>query len=84
MDLLDGLNVLLDGVDIPLFLNSLDIFAEGILVLLSLIITVMRMNASYLLNAPTCPRKLNRRLGRLLSHLLIIFYRDKNLMISYL
>ena len=33
---LDGLDVSIDGVDIPLFLNSLDIFAESMLVLLNL------------------------------------------------
>jgi len=37
-----------DEVDIPLFLNSLDIFAESIE-----LITVMGINASYILNAPT-------------------------------
>ena len=34
---LDGLDVSIDGVDIPLFLNSLDIFAESMLVLLNLL-----------------------------------------------
>ena len=34
---LDGLDVSIDGVDIVMFLNSLDIFAESILVLLSLL-----------------------------------------------
>ena len=33
---LDGLDVI-DGLDIPLFLNSLDIFAETMLVLLNLL-----------------------------------------------
>ena len=34
---LDSLDVSIDGVDISLFLNSLDIFAESMLVLLSLL-----------------------------------------------
>ena len=34
---LDGLDVSIDGVEILIFLNSLDIFAESILVLLSLL-----------------------------------------------
>ena len=34
---LDGLDVSIDGVNIPLFSNSLDIFTESILVLLSLL-----------------------------------------------
>ena len=37
IDLDSGLDASIDGVDIPLFLNSVDIFAEGILVLLSLL-----------------------------------------------
>ena len=34
---LDGLDVSIDGVDTPMFLNSLDIFAEIRLVLLRLL-----------------------------------------------
>ena len=37
MDDLDGLDVSIDGVDIPQLLNSLDLFAESILVLLCLL-----------------------------------------------
>ena len=37
IDLDSGLDASIDGVDIPLFLNSVDIFAESILVLLSLL-----------------------------------------------
>ena len=34
---MDGLDISIVGVDIPPFLNSLDIFAKSILVLLSLL-----------------------------------------------
>ena len=34
---LDGVDVSTDGLEIPLYLNSLDIFAESVLVLLRLL-----------------------------------------------
>ena len=48
---LDGLEVSIDGEDIPLFLTSLDIFAYGIRFVE--LLAVMRINASYLSNAPS-------------------------------
>ena len=42
-----------DEVDIPLFLNSLDIFAESIE-----LIAVMGINPSYILNVPTWSPKI--------------------------
>ena len=39
------------------------------------VVTVMRINASYLLNAPPLgPLKLNRRPGRLLGHLRFVLH----------
>ena len=59
---LDGLHVLIDGVDIPLLLNSVDIFAESILVLLSFV-TVMIINRLSLKHLLTI-----KRTGRLVGH----------------
>ena len=53
----DGLEVSMDWLDILLFRNSLDIVTGSILVLLSLL-QPMRVNASYLLNAPSWTREI--------------------------
>ena len=57
MKSLDGLDVSFDGLDIPLFINFLDIFAENILVFLE-IITKMKIDPSCLLNAPSWSPKI--------------------------
>ena len=57
LDGLDGLDVSFDGLDIPLFINFLYIFAENILVFLE-IVTKMKIDASCLLNAPSWSPKI--------------------------
>ena len=57
MKSLDGLDVSFDGLDIPLFINFFDVFAENILVFLE-IVTKMKIDASCLLNAPSWSPKI--------------------------
>ena len=88
---LDSLYVSIDRVDIPLFFNSLDVFAESIISFVELVI-VIRINASYLLNAPAGTPKIKKTLWAFIrsftvyiifiSALNLLFLGDTNRMIA--
>ena len=56
---LDGLDISTDGVAIPLFLNSLNIFTKSVLVLLSLLQLREYSKCPSLLNVPTWTPRTN-------------------------